>query len=310
MTSASPSADHRKQALRLTDSVPVVDDAGADHEQSCDWPDAHYGCDIGAASGPGGDAWTASHEISGAPGIQKLLASGHAAWAVETRCAYALHIGLADDRHPGSSPADPMRHEQRVSVNAEEVGRYSDLWLCPGVVVVKDGARLDPTGTAWGAKPIPVGRGRWLAKGRPVKASHGARSMLQFMPKPEMDYDGQVKLSLLQRDGDYCFQVAAHPDRIQRLQSGPPLIMCWAAALAKFPLHDEFGIHGNGQPDGWTVPGSRNADAVMRVLLREEVPLWGPSPEEAQEWDPMWAATAFLGLERAPVGTVDEEDDE
>lgn len=309
MTSPPPIAEHHKQAAwHLTDSVPVVDDAVAEHERSWDWPGSVYECEIASAAGPG-DTWTASHEISGAPGIETMLASGHAAWAVETRCAYALHVGLTTDPHPGSSPAAPMQHEHPVSVDAAEVGRYSDLWLCPGVMVVKDGSWLDPTGTAWGTEPLPVGRGRWLAKGRPVKASHGARSMLQFMPKPEMDHDGQVKLSRLQRDGDYCFQVAAHPDRIKRLQSGPPLIMCWAAALAKFPLHEEFNIQSNGQHDGWTVPGSRNADAVMRVLLRDGVPLWGPDPEKAQEWDPMWAATAFLGLEKAPVGADAEEDD-
>jgi len=282
-----------RRAQHLAESAPLWDNTSADHEVSSDWRDTEYKYEFKEASGQ--YFWTAKHELIGAPGIQSLLASGEAEWAVEVRCASALYV----DVFTSSSP------EHDVRVDPAVVGTHSEIWLCPGVIVTADCCLLDATDTVWNTK-IPVGRGRWLVRGAPAKPKQGQRSMLQFIER-DMDPEEQVEISLEEHDGDYFFKIFANPDRIAQIRSGDALIGCWATALAMLPLHECFDIE---ETDGqWKVPGSRNAEAVMRELEEKEIQLWGPEEHQKQEWDPMAAATAFKPLNLHPTIGMDDDDE-
>ena len=280
------------RSQHLTESAPLWDNTSDDHEVSCDWRDTEYKCEFEVASGE--CSWTAKHELSGAPGVQSLLASGEAEWAVEVRCAFALHVDVLTSSSP----------EHDVQVDPAVVGTHSEIWLWPGVIVTAEHCLLDATDTAWNTK-IQVGQGRWLVRDAPVKPKHGQRSMLQFSGRA-MDPEEQVGIILEERDGDYFFKISANHDRIAQLQSGDALIGCWATALAMLPLDECFEIE---EMDGqWRVPGSQNAEAVMRVLEEKEIQLWGPGEKQKREWDPMAAATAFLPLNlRLTTGADDDE---
>ena len=291
----------QRAAAGLTCSGPCLDDTSDKHEQSGDWPDGQYACEFRAESGQS-SAWTARHELSGAPGVQALLDSGEAEWAVETRCALALHVSLSTSRNASHT----------VKVDPAVVGHYSDIRLWPGVVVTAERCRLDPSGTAWGdwgGEPIEVARGRWLVRGAPVKASHDKRSLLQFVSQ-DMTPKHKVLCKVQDAEGDYFIQIHAHPDRIEQLQTGEALLGCWAAALALLPLHDYFEIV-DGE-DGPSVPASQNANAVLQRLEAENVPLWGPDDQQKIDWDPWEAATVFLPLElrQQPTPDADDADDD
>ena len=280
------------RALDLIESAPLWDNTSADHEASSDWRDTEYKCEFEAASGE--CSWTAKHELTGAPGVQSLLASGEAEWAVEVRCASALYVGVSTSAN----------REHVVQVDPDVVGTHSDIRLWPGVIVTAERCWLDATATAWNMG-IQVGRGRWLVRDAPVKPMHGQRSLLQFIGQ-DMYPKEQVEIALEPQADDYFFKIFANPDRIAQIQSGDALIGCWATALAMLPLYEYFDIE---ETDGqWAVPGSQNAEAVMRVLEEKEIPLWGPDDHQKQEWDPMAAATAFMPLNLKPTTEADDDD--
>ena len=286
----------QRAAAGLTRSAPCLDDTSDTHEQSGDWPDGRYACEFQPESGQS-SAWTARHELSGAGGVQALLDSGEAEWAVETRCALALHVSLTTDRNASHT----------VKVDPAVVGHYSDIRLWPGVVVTAERCHLNPAGTAWGDEPIEVARGRWLVRGAPVRASHDKRSLLQFVSRVSVPAT-KVSSKVIDAEGDYFIQISAHPDRIEQLQTGEALIGCWAAALALLPLHECFDIVED--EDGLSVPASQNANAVLQRLVAEGIPPWGPVNQQKSEWDPFEAATAFLPLELRQRAAPDAEDDD
>ena len=282
------------RALDLIESAPLWDNTSDDHEASSDWRDTEYKCEFEAVSGDS-CSWTAKHELTGAPGVQSLLASGEAEWAVEIRCASALHVAVSTS----------ASREHVVRVDPAVVGTYSDIRLWPGVIVTAERCLLDATDTAWNTQ-IPVGRGRWLVRDAPFKPTQGQRSMLQFIGRDAVP-EGQVEITLEEHDGDYFFKIFANSDRIAQIQSGDALIGCWATALAMLPLHDCFDIE---ETDGqWKVPGSQNAEAVMRELEEKAIQLWGPGEQQKRDWDPMAAATAFLPLNLQPTTGTDDYDE-
>ena len=281
------------RALDLIESAPLWDNTSIDHEASSDWRDTEYKCEFEAASGE--CSWTAKHELTGAPGVQSLLASGEAEWAVEVRCASALYVDVSTSPNP----------KHVVKVDPAVVGTYSEIWLWPGVIVTAERCLLDATDTPWNTK-IQVGRGRWLVRGAPAKPEYGQRSMIQFVGR-DMDPEEQVEITRVRLEGDYFFKISANHDRIAQIRSGVPLIGCWATALAMLPLHEDFDIE---ETDGQrTVPGSRNADAVMRKLEEKGIRLWGPDDDQKREWDPMAAATAFVPLNLQPATGTDDDDE-
>ena len=90
----------------------------------------------------------------------------------------------------------------------------------------------------------------------------------------------------------------ARPDRIARLQHDEPaLLACWATALALLPAHGVYTIEADeaGHP---TVPESQIGDLILRKLQAEQpdIVLW----DDPAAWDPMRAASAFVGLPAAP----------
>ena len=282
------------RALDLIESAPLWDNTSADHEASSDWRDTEYKCEFEAVSGES-CSWTAKHELTGAPGVQSLLARGEAEWAVEVRCASALHVDVFTSRNS----------EHVVKVDPAVVGTHSDIRLWPGVIVTAERCLLDATDTAWNTK-IPVGRGRWLVRDAPFKPTHGQRSMLQFIGR-DVAPEGRVAITLEEHDGDYFFKIIANHDRVAQIQSGDALIGCWATALAMLPLHDCFDIE---ETDGqWKVPGSQNAEAVMRELEEKAIQLWGPGEQQKRDWDPMAAATAFVPLNLQPATGTDDDDE-
>ena len=131
--------------LRIVASIPVIDNTSDTQEQSCDWPQASY--EVKVETMPGQYSWRATHVLRGAPGIQALIKTGQAIWAVETRCTDTMHIAM----HTSVKPCTDIQVQGSDFIGGE-------LYLWPGVLVVEN-CELDPSGTAWGNEPIKVGNG-------------------------------------------------------------------------------------------------------------------------------------------------------
>lgn len=268
----------------------MIDDTSDTHERSLDWPDAEYGAT--AAPSAGVLAWTVRHTLTGAPGIEGLLDSGYAAWCVEARCAETLCTITETSREPLTA----------VALSPRDVGAGT-VHLWPGVITVVDCA-LDPTGTNWGDRPIPLSPGRYLARGAPLRVEHQGSDPMLFIAEPTMEPKTSVSIKVEEIGQDSRFVVRAHPDRIDRLKyDEATLLSCWATALGMLPSHNAFDIEEDdtGQV---TVPGSQVGDLILRQLLAvaPNVPLW----DSASEWDPMRAASAFVPLH--PSATQDLEE--
>jgi hypothetical protein len=264
----------------LLDSIPMIDDTSDTHERSLDWPQAEYSAD--AIPRPGDLAWAVHHDLKGAAGIEDLLNRGSAAWCVEARCAETLHSVTATSEEPVTP----------ISLSPGDIGAGT-VHLWPGIVTVAT-CILDPTGTAWGDKPISIPPGRFLARAAPLRVEHQGSDPMLFISDPDIQPETSVSIGVEDIAQDTRFVVRARPDRIDRLKfDDVALLACWATALALLPAHDVFMIEPNeaGQP---TVPGSMIGDLILRRLQADhaELALW----DNQNSWDPMRAASAFVPL--------------
>lgn len=276
----------------LLESIPMIDDTSDTHERSLDWPQAEYSAH--ATSRPGDLAWAVHHDLKGAAGIEDLLNRGSAIWCVEARCTETLHNVSATSEEPITP----------ISLSPRDVGAGT-VHLWPGIVAVAK-CMLDPTGTAWGDKPIAIWPGRYLARGAPLRVEHQGSDPMLFISDPDIEPETSVRIGVEEIAQDSRFVVQARPDRIDRLKfDDVALLACWATALALLPAHEVFKIEPNeaGQP---TVPGSMIGDLILRRLQADDpaLALW----DNESSWDPMRAASAFVPL--VPEHIMDEDEDE
>ena len=270
--------------LPFTTPIPVHDDTSDTHDASCDWPDARYEA-IGRGSSSN---WDVTHKLSGAPGVEKLLATGCAAYAVETRCEAAMSLDLAT-----SNPGD--HQVTRVRLDSDTTGK-SDTRLWPGVLAVED-CELDTAGSSWGDGRVAVAKGRWLVRGAPMTAEQKDGSLLVFKSDQEMSLDAEVRITSNAYGRDTRYVVRAHPDRIAVLRAAgtPALMACWATALAMLANENdghEISYDDSGVP---CVEDSPLRDALCRQLQSQRVPLWNQ-----REWDPMRVASMFVRWQPQP----------
>ena len=275
-------------SANLLVSIPVHDEASDSRSLTSDWPGCVYKAEVVAI--PGELAWIIRHELTGAPGVELMLSSGDAEYAVEARCAETLHSSTETSTSPVT----------RINSDLSLIGG-GKLILYPGIVTVRDSS-LNPTGTIWEDAPITVGRGRWLIQGPPFGIDQGGFSPLRFRPDPDITPEGAVKIETVQIHQDTLFRVRARPDRIDSLSRDLPALMgCWATALAMLPKVDAYEI--TDRPDGTlTVKNSAVGRSLLQRLQSEEITLWNE-----KDWDPMRAASVFLPL---PKPSIDYEDDE
>ena len=267
-------------------SIPMHDDTSDIHEPSCDWPDA---CHESQAE-PSDDAgWVVTQELSGAPGVEALLDSGGARYAVEARCAHSMYSRSATSKESTTKIEVPLT----LTGNAM-------LYLWPGVVTVED-CELDTAGSAWGDGRVTVAKGRWLVRGAPLEAKSPGSSPLVFRPDKDMKPAGRVDIATETGGGDTRIVVKAHPDRIARLHADDAALMaCYATALSLIAYDPDnkgpvYTISRDETTDAPTVEGSWLGDALVRRLADKGVPLW-----DDDGWDPMRAASAFVPLEPPP----------
>ena len=276
-------------STKLLFSIPIHDEASDSRSEISDWPDCIYEAEVEAV--PGHSAWTIKHTLNGAPGVEAMLRTGDAVYAVNTRCAETLY-----------SWADTSTGQvTRIDVDPDLIGG-GKLILYPGVIAIRD-CYMDPTGTIWEGTSISVGQGQWLIQGAPLRIDSGDQfSPLRFRPDPGMEPEGSVRIETVQIHQDTLFIVRARTDRIDSLHKDPPaLIGCWATALAMLPTVAAYDI--SDRPDGsMTVEGSAVGRALLQRLQHEDIPLWNEN-----EWDPIRAASIFIPL---PKPSTDYEDDE
>ena len=259
--------------------MPVYDDTSDRDAPSCDWPDASYS----AQAEPNGvSGWTVTHELVGTPGVEALLASGAARYAVEARCAHSLYLSSETSAEAATI----------IAVDVALTG-WALIYLWPGVVTVED-CQLDTAGSAWGASFVPVAKGRWLARGAPLDVESGFAAPLVFRPAKDIKPKGRVAIAAEAAGGDTRFVVKARPGRIARLHDDPVALMaCWATALAMIAHDSNYKI--TEESAGPIVEGSQMGDSLVRRLHAEGIPLWNDDA-----WDPMLAASAFVPLQASP----------
>ena len=271
-------------ATSLLVSIPVIDDTSDVTEANCDWPSGTYQARAVAQ----GSRWLVQHDLTGAPGIEELLATDQASYAVEVHCPRTMVTKTAVAAPPG----DRTGNVTLVELGPDDT--FGAIWLHPGVVTVRDCA-LKVTGTGWvtdGATTVPVPAGRWLVRGAPSRVVPEAYDPIRLQSNPDMEPAHRVRIRPVTTP-DVHFVVEARPDRIERIKAGrdPVWLFCWATALAQFPHLEECKIVY--ADDGTArVPNSAMADGVLRLLESDNVDhLW-----DDDDWDPVAAASVTLRL--------------
>lgn len=271
-------------AVKLIESIPIYDDTSEQHDSSSDWPDCEYSAVVSTAPDGG---WIVKHQLSGAPGVEALIQSGCAQYAVEKRIVEALHSALE------TSGGD----DQRVG---DDAGLGGSMWLWPGVVTISD-CDFDVSGSAWPSGVIPVAAGRWLVRGVPVRVEDSGRSLLRFQYEDEAS-EGRATIRVESADQDFYIVIRSRRDLIDEMRHNPPVLTaCWSTALAMLQCNQAFAITTD-QDGVKKVEGSANGYALLRDLEAHDVPLW-----DDEAWDPMLAATVRLPL-LAMADPIDDED--
>lgn len=244
-------------------------------DSTMDWPGAWLESRVETMSG------TAMVRISmaGAYGLDELIASGDARWAVELRCPSTQLARIVKSSNT----------EFRAEWNASEID--GDLFLLPGLVAVRD-TILNPEGMdpLWGLASIPVPVGTWLARGR----VHRARSLSQSLLSINLDENlraGRMRVTPLLADGNLRFLVDLAPDLHQRRTHRDVQIAALIAAFGHIPLFLREREDDEGVP------------MVLREL-KERLRAEGVKAWDEENFDPALAATAIeeFRLAHCPEG--------
>lgn len=277
-------------AERLLRSIPTVDDTDEIADQTRDWPLAEYHTEVEAVHG----GWRVAHRLTGAPGIESLIANGSAEFAV---CLQSNRTVLSKTYRTAAAVTD-------VRIPPDSL--RGDFYMTPGVVTTGT-SLLDCTDTDWTVlSPIDVPAGRWLVKGRPTKITPKGFDPLRLRPNPDMDPRDRFSVRYM-FDSDVYFIVEAHPEYLDHIRHGDPvtLMLCWAAVMAMLPSIQECSLEIDDRGI-LCAPSSKMADALVRTLSDKGIAPWGDGEGNTDDsWDPMAAASSWVKV--GPYTTADEE---
>lgn len=246
--------------------VPVLSHDGT----SLDWPGASYevGVELSGMSG------TVRHVLSGSPGIESLVASGDAAYAVEVRCPRTM-----TNRLECSSQAS-----HAVALGTD--GHPEDLYLVPGIVALKD-TQMNAAGLSDlvrnGRPAVHVPAGWWIARGGEYRFNPLLMSLLRFARDSAGSLGpGMMSVSEATAPGSPYFRVTMGEALYARREERDVQM---AALIAAF----------GAMPHSTMAEGSENADCLLAEALRQRlsessvsVPDW-----DSEEFDPALAATSL-----------------
>ena len=234
--------------------------------ETLDWEQASYEPDVKVTQSNA----TVTHHIEGAPVLDTAVARGDAKWAIEVRCPTALYASTA-------LSADPQ-----MSTTWDEVKINLDrrLFIIPGLLAVRP-FHLSAEGLSdlWGADPLEIPAGAWLARGQVYPLEPVSSSLIKFRKDDDLPAGAMRITEPPDRDSLTCTAWLAadiYPRRVEREIWHSSLI----AAFGKLPAIAE----------------QLNEDSVGRVLLDDlaaeleskNVAVW-----TADDYDAALAASVF-----------------
>lgn len=253
-----------------------------------DWPDAAYRPGVRIRSGLA----RVTHRLDGAPALAELAEQGKAQWAAELRCPKTLLARVVTG----------AGRETVVEWTDDEVdGR---AYVQPGLLAIEP-LRI-PAGALdglWGADPLDVPAGWWLARGDVRRTEDLSRSLLEFRLDESLA-PGRMSVMDDSGSGELRFAVALAPDIFRAAQAGDRNLRVAALIGACGHFRRLFGSEGardaRDAADG--EGGDDGLAAQLRGLLAEQ----GVADWDSDQFDPAAAATA---IEEFAAAAEPEDDD-
>ncbi len=303
MTVTAAREQHEIEAEALLSSLPMIDDTDDIADQSCDWPEARYTCTIEPnPADMSGVLWVVKHSLSAAPGLNDLLTTGDAAYAVELICAQTMTTQLHT-----TPPGDTQ-----TLIRGQPDDAPGEIWLHPGVITINT-CSLDPAGTAWAnGNPITIPAGRWLARAAPLRQVTEAYDPLVFRPLDNPTPEHKITIRWEPNSDDIQCVISARQDRIDTILAAGDAakLACWATALALLPQLSECELHTDPVTGRRTAQNSKCATIIARILEDDDIELWCDDDGETNpNWDPLAAAAVWFPLAAHNPTPDDETDD-
>ena len=267
--------------MTLPWELPVLFEDGS----SMDWPDAAYLPGVAIRSGFA----RVTHRLDGAPALGALVEQGKAKWAAELRCPKTLLARVVTGDRP----------ETRLEWTDDEVdGR---AYVQPGLLAIEP-LRI-PSGALgglWGADPLDVPAGWWLARGDVRRTEDLSRSLLEFRLDESL---GPGRMSIVEDSGSGELRFVANlaADIYPAAQAGDRSLRVAALIGACGHLSRLFGSGGAG-----AAADGESGDAGLAAQLRELLAELGVPDWDSDLFDPAAAATA---LEEFRVAAEPEDGD-
>ena len=251
-------------------AAPVLDATG--DEPSLDWPDADYAVSVAGLAG----RWQVHHHLSGAAGISELIEAGSAMFAAEARCPRTLFSELALSQHP------------TMELRFDESMTREPVFVVPGVVAVADCDLLTAEAAViWRrtGSHVPIKRGTWLVRGRAVREDL-ASSLLLFKIDDGLE-DHEMSIGPYDdQDGNTRLLMRIPAVQQPRLGEESFIAQAWQTALAYLPSCRAFSLEYEED--------TANFFAAELEAKLDGMPLW--NDDEADQWDPVRAATRLRGM--------------
>ncbi|WP_419946279.1 hypothetical protein [Candidatus Poriferisodalis sp.] len=264
--------------------VPVLDDRV--DALSRDWPEARYRCNMTTVRN--GQAITAHHVLEGADGLDALVASGAARFAVEIVSSATFRSSL--ERAPEGTRTHTLDLDAATFAKDGAQAR-------PGLIAVRDCtlpvAHLSPAWQGLG-DIVEVQAGQWLARGQHAELTSPQMSLLRFVPDRALR-----RFEMRCRYAHPIYEIVMHPDDLAECQQneGQPaaktvMLAAWASALADAKQRSAFAGSGDGEDDVSSEQKEQigyQLEAKIKALDPE-----CPAPGD-EDYDPLRAATVLLG---------------
>ena len=287
----------------LLANLPLLDLASATEtgaHANLDWPLAKHDSSASQVNSQtlGIRTWKVDQSLESAGGIQKLIDSGQAVYAVEARCLFTAwcELFLGDT------------NSNQVTVNAPENMTRGNVFLCPGVLTLEDceleTEDLHPIQRPADGAPISVPAGYWLVLGRPLPVQSSERDSMVFFVVDESLQDKQMRIASDNQVDDVRFKVSLSKKAHSQIMNDSALRWgCHLAAMAMLPYTEEYEVEEiDGVP---SVPGSSIGQRLADQLHAVDIPLW----DIKEDWDPALALCALLEIP-APSSNLYENEDE